>query len=104
MTKLGQTNKYKGSDHIEDLEKYLGKGIIDYVLVNSRKPRRETLEKYEKFDEHPVVDDLLERDYKIVRKNLIKNSLVESSQSDILRRSYVRHDSTKLAKEIMAIV
>ena len=70
---------------------------------DSKKPKKETLEKYEKYGENPVADNL-NGEFEVIRKSLIKNSLVESSQSDVLRRSYVRHDSNKLAREIMTIL
>jgi uncharacterized cofD-like protein len=43
MTKYGQTTNYSAKEHLEDLEKYLGKNVIDYILLNTKKPRRETL-------------------------------------------------------------
>lgn len=104
MTKLGQTTDYTASDHMKDLESYLGENIIDYILVNSKKPKKETLERYEEYKEYPVEDDLSEKSYKVVRQNLIKDAIVDPNQNDTLRRSYIRHDSAKLAKQIIEIV
>ena len=40
MTKFGQTTNYSARDHTEDLERYIGKGVIDIVLVNNERTAR----------------------------------------------------------------
>ena len=105
MTKYGQTTYYSAKDHVKDLEKYLGKGIIDFILINSKMPKGKTLLWYKQFEEYPVKDDLENpKSYQIFRKNLIRDFLISESASDELRRSIIRHDSLKLAKEIMEII
>ncbi len=106
MTKYGQTTDYTAKDHVEDLQKYIGKSVLDVVLVNKRTPKKETLAWYLDFDEHQVIDDLAEAedDLKVIRKNLIKDVVLKKYPSDSLRRSIIRHDSQKLAKAIMEIM
>lgn len=105
MTKHGQTTHYSAKDHIADVEKYLGKSILDYVVVNTKRPRKETLSWYQEFEEYPVTDDLNEtKQYKIIRENLIKDIVVKNTDHDILRRSIIRHDPEKLAKEVIKII
>lgn len=105
MTKYGQTTQYSAKNHIEDLEDYLGKGVLNYVLINSKKPRKSTLAWYREFEEHPVVDDLRETNkFTIIRRNLIRDIIVRINPSDVLRRSIIRHDPEKLATEIMNII
>ena len=103
MTKYGQTTNYTAKDHLEDLEKYLGKNILDYILVNKKGPNKEALTWYKQFQEIPVIDNL-EDDPKIIRTSLIKDVVFKKNQSDLLKRSIIRHDSDKLAKEIVEIV
>lgn len=105
MTKYGQTTHYKATDHIEDLEKYLGKNILTSVLVNSKSPTKKTLAWYKDFDEEPVIDNLdeLNRGFKIFRLDLLKNVLIGKSSSDSLKRSIIRHDPEKLASTIMSL-
>lgn len=104
MTKYGQTSKYGAKKHIAELEKYLGHGVIDFVLVNSKKPKKTVLSWYEEYDEFPVKDDLSEKNsFRIVRKDLIRDVFVSQNTSDKLRRSIIRHDSRKLANEVMEI-
>lgn len=104
MTKYGQTSGFSAKDHVDEIEKYLGKGVIDYVLINSKKPKKAVLSWYEEYDEYPVKDDLEENDYKIVKADLIKDVVISQSASDALKRSIIRHDSKKLADVVMKIV
>lgn len=105
MTKYGQTTRYSAKEHLDDLEKYLGKNIIEYILINSKLPRRKTLSWYEDFEEFPVKDDLdSPKKYKVIRKNLIKDLLIPKNSADDLRRSIIRHDSERLAAEIVSII
>ena len=50
--------RHTAKDHVEDLEKYIGKNQLDVILVNKKTPKKETLAWYKDFDEHPVEDDL----------------------------------------------
>jgi uncharacterized cofD-like protein len=105
MTKYGQTTRHTAKNHVEDLKQYIGENQLDAVLVNKKTPKKETLAWYKDFDEHQVEDDLGERkEFQIVRKNLIKDVVVDAEPSDGLRRSIIRHDSEKLAKAIMEIL
>jgi hypothetical protein len=87
-----------------DLEKYLGEGVIDYILVNSKLPSNPTLSWYEEFGEAPVADDLKDEEYKVVRKSLIKDVIIKANKNDALRRGIIRHDPDKLAKELIQII
>lgn len=105
MTKYGHTSGYGAKKHLEELEKYLGKGVIDYVLINSKKPKKAVLSWYGEYDEFPVKDDLEENSsYKVFRKDLIKDVIITQNASDSLKRSIIRHDSKKLAAEVMEII
>jgi len=104
MTKFGQTNDFKTSDYIAELNKYLGKNCIDIVLINnSNKFPKGILKRYKREGAIPVVDDistLKNCKSKIVKKSLISKKVYIKPQSDALIRSLIRHDSDKLAKAI----
>lgn len=105
MTKYGQTSSYSAKDHLDDIEKYLGKEIINYVLINSKKPRESTLSWYREYEEYPVSDNLKETDrYSLIRENLIRDIIVKANSGDVLKRSIIRHDPERLAFEIMKII
>jgi 2-phospho-L-lactate transferase/gluconeogenesis factor (CofD/UPF0052 family) len=48
MTKHGETNKFEVEDFVRVIEKYIGKGEIDYILVNSASIRPDLVQKYAK--------------------------------------------------------
>ncbi|MEK6951463.1 MAG: gluconeogenesis factor YvcK family protein [Nanoarchaeota archaeon] len=105
MTKFGQTTKYSAQTHIKDLEKYLGKGVIDIVLINTQKPSLTTLEWYKANKEVLVHDDIGEdNDFKVYRANLIKNLVINTNPIDDVPRSIIRHEPNKLASKIISII
>ena len=74
-------------------------------MLNSKKPKKTVLSWYEEYDEFPVNDDLEENgEYKVIRKDLIKDVIITHNESDKLRRSIIRHDSKKLAGEVIDII
>lgn len=106
MTRFGQTDGFTASDHINELEKYLGVGVIDYCLVNKRGTiPKSALAWYKKNDTIPVRDDLGARnDPKILRRNLASSSQYEKVSSDQLVRSLIRHDPDRLARAIVSLL
>lgn len=104
MTKYGQTTSYLASNHVADLEKYTGKDVLDVILVNTKAPRKEALRWYSDFGETPVQDNLNAKKYRIIRANLIKDTLLVLEKADTLKRSIIRHDPEKLAREVMKLV
>lgn len=101
MTKSGQTTNFKASDHLKDLEKYLGRKV-DYVLVNNGKISEEILKTYHKYDEIEVVNDIQD-EYEIIEADFVDNSEAKKDASDILYRSILRHDSGKVAEVLNKI-
>lgn len=96
MTKYGETNNFKASDFVKTLEKYLGKGVIDYVLINSQKPKAKYLKKYLKEKAQLVVFD---------KKNFTNGKKYEIITARLLREGpLLRHDPLKLARAISKIV
>lgn len=106
MTRFGQTDKFSASDHLTELEKYLGEGIFDYCLINKKGTiPNKAIAWYKKHDVEPVKDDLDDRnDLKVVRGNYVSGKFYIKSDSDKLTRSIIRHDSNKLAKGLLKIL
>lgn len=95
MTKYGETNKFTAEDFFATLEKYLGKGVIDYFLVNIEKPKNCYLDKYNK-----EKAELVKYDKKIL-SSWKKPKVIFAR---LLRQGpLLRHDSKKLAKVISNI-
>lgn len=104
MTKYGQTYNYTASDHIKALEAYIDKSL-NYVMRNNESFLQPILEKYKEMNEFPVVDDLEKTSYyTVIRKPVISEQTIEKSKSDTLVRSLIRHDSDKLATELVKLL
>lgn len=107
MTKIGQTQGFKASDFVNELQRYLGSAHFDYVIVNNKLPDKKLLEWYKKTAEADfIVDDLtssLLPNTKIIREDLLCKTKYEQAISDRVKRSLIRHDSDKLAKTLVRI-
>jgi len=103
MTKSGQTTGYKASDHIKDLNSYLGRNP-DYVLINSSAIPDDILQSYKRYNEEVVVNDLKNSSFEIIKTELIDNQPAEKNKSDILYRSILRHDSKKVGEVLKKII
>lgn len=105
MTKFGQTTHYKASDHVADINKYLGRNVLDCVLVNTTKPDKKSLRWYTQHKEEPVTDDLPDSNgYKVIRADLLSVTKAKKADADALRRSFIRHDPEKLAKVVISLL
>jgi len=101
MTRYGQTSGFTAKNHIEVLEEYIGKNCLDYVLINSGSIPQGALKKYEEANEFKVDDDLGGDYFKIIRSDILSRREIKKIPGDSLKRSFIRHDSDKLAKAIM---
>lgn len=90
MTKFGETNNFKASDLVKEIENYLGKDILDCIIVNNSEYDKNLLTKYEEEKAYPVIVDNIK--YKTISADLITKPIL------------IRHDSHKLANEIIGIL
>jgi 2-phospho-L-lactate transferase/gluconeogenesis factor (CofD/UPF0052 family) len=102
MNRKGQTSKFKVSDYLNEMERFIGEDIFDYVLVNNQNPPQALIEVYAE-EGDLIVNDL--KDDRVRQANLlgeIKGG--QGVKKDLIKRSLIRHDSKKLAQELMKIV
>ncbi len=103
MTKWGQTNGLSAQQHVELIEKYLGRGVLDFVVINSAKIPEQALKKYaEKHKAFPVEGDV--KSVKIINADLLSEKTFEQKKSDLQNRSIIRHDPDKLADNLMRLI
>jgi len=100
MNRRGQTSKYKVSDYMTEMERFIGEDIFDYILVNNQNPPKELIELYSE-EGDLVINDL--KDDRIRLAPLL-GELKQGVKKDLIKRSLIRHDSKKLAQELMNIV
>lgn len=107
MTKRGQTDGFKASDFVDEMYKYLGGNVFDYIIINNRSLDQEIVDWYKKEDNvDPVVDDLDEKDHTgttIIRADLLSEALFEQNMVDRVKRSLLRHDPAKIGNIITEI-
>lgn len=96
MSRHMQTDTMKASDYVAGIEAHIGKKI-DRIIINSGNISPQLLTVYKKHHEFPVADDLQD-DNRVERADIISSEEVEFETADDLQRSYLRHDSEKLAK------
>jgi len=104
MTKTGQTTGYGLSQHVMELSRYLGRAP-DVVIANDTPLPNDLLGRYADAAEYPVVVDLETNDStKVTVCDVLANEEVTTTSGDTLKRSLIRHDSHKLANQIVALV
>lgn len=94
MTKFGETNNFTGEKFIKEVENYLGKDVLDFVIFNNKKPTKKNALRYRKRKAYPVKyrkESFENKKIKIVEKDLIKNG------------EFIRHDCQKIAKAIYSL-
>jgi len=95
MTQPGETDNFTVNDHIQTLEKYLGKNSIDAVIATTNNINDELLDKYATEEQKdPVIIDY---------ENIIKENY-ELLEGDLLTTSdgTIKHDSLKLSSIIFS--
>lgn len=107
--KQGHTENFILDDYVDSINNHLGNRRIDFVVFNTRNPGKKLIEKYAKKGESLVKfhENLKpERNYKIIRADILSGKKPKYGQADVLagKRSFIRHDSDKLAKVLMMIL
>lgn len=95
MTQPGETDNFTVNDHVQTLEKYLGKNTIDAVIATNTKVSNEVLNKYATEEQKDPV--------RIDYENIIKETY-ELLEGDLLTTAdgTIRHDSLKLSSIIFS--
>ena len=102
MNKHGHTTNFKAGDYLREIKRFVGKDVFDYIIVNNSKLPEELIQLYET-EGDPVENDLIP-DPRVIAADVLSNETVPLQKTDTLKRSLIRHDSRKLAEELMKIV
>jgi len=107
--KKGQTDNFTAHDYADKIYEYIGSNRIDIILANSGIPNSNLLEKYsEQEGDGTLVENKKcgYKDCKVCLANIVSASEPEKVEGDSIAstRSFIRHDSDELAREIMNIV
>ncbi|MEL7431928.1 MAG: gluconeogenesis factor YvcK family protein [Chlamydiota bacterium] len=101
MNRKGQTTGYRVSHYLSELVQFLSKDVFDYIFVNNGMPPQDLIERYSEEGEL-VSNDM--QDSRVILADFL-GPLEEKQKNDLIKkRSLIRHDSKKLAQEIIKIV
>ncbi|MCD6450496.1 MAG: uridine diphosphate-N-acetylglucosamine-binding protein YvcK [Thermotogaceae bacterium] len=98
MTQPGETDGMKLSDHIKEVEKYMGKKI-DVAIVNSGIPPANILKRYEREGYYPV-----KLDVENVKRMLVMEPMIKLEKDIFDGKIKLRHDPDKLASVVVGLI
>lgn len=107
VTKQGQTEGFTVSDHVAEIERFVGSPFLDYVIYNHQQPDPSVRKRYKAEKAFPVKVDktaLSRAHYKAIGENFL-GPMASRNKADVLlvNRSLIRHETSALAKIIMEI-
>lgn len=108
--KKGQTENFDVDRYVKEINSYLGGPRIDFVIFPFDKPREDLQKKYEKREGKNSIVKLnmhnsISRNYKIVQADVLNKMTIKKNKEDKIAdtRSFIRHDSDRLANVILSI-
>lgn len=100
-TKKGQTQEMSAKDIVLEIEKYLDRKV-DYIVLNNKKIDSKIKKNY--FNGEKEIANDFKNDSRIILTDLIDKNIFKKDKGDKLVRSFLRHDSKKLANIIYKII
>ncbi len=107
MTQKNHTDNFKVTDFVKKIEEYTYKNIFDYVIYNTKKPKKEFLQYYSNEGEKLVkVDEENFKNFKakFIGEKLISEKIPKKVEGDKIIRALIRHDPYKTASIIYEII
>lgn len=92
MTKWGETNGFNAVDFIDAVERYVGKNVLDYAIINTKRPSADRIRLYEK------------ESAKFVEQGNIPHKPTAVLGDFVRARGFVRHDPDRLAKVLVSLL
>jgi uncharacterized cofD-like protein len=99
VTQPGQTDGFDLSKHVATIERYIGKGILDYAIINSRQPPSDILDRYIQDDAHFVCPQGYVGDIQLICEDVMEDIKVKRILWE--KQDLIRHDPDKLAKVLI---
>lgn len=106
--KKGLTEGFNSNDYVTVVEKYLLGRTVDILICNTSKPSKELALRYEEQEGKGmfVENKKGKRQYRVIGDNFLDNETYRVKKGDSLAhtRSFIRHDSDKLASAIIECI
>lgn len=105
MTKYNQTHNFTSTDFVEELKKYLGRYPDTVIVNNDFSPTGIDTAQYSEEQWQMVQDTTTDTlPYRVIREKLwLEGQEFRRVSSDIVPRSFIRHDPEKLAEVIVGV-
>ncbi len=100
----GQTIGFSAKDHVDFIEKYLGKGVIDYIILNNKRPSKNILDRYWEKDKCKLVENDLQEDPRLIERDLLLENKDNRNRKGKHDLDLVRHDPKKIVKAVLDLV
>jgi uncharacterized cofD-like protein len=106
MNKAGHTDGYAVRDYVDGVERFIGKGRVNFVTYNNRMPEAELLDRYGEEGKSlvPVAaddEDFTDVTFRPLPADLIDRRPFVEKPGDPIRRTFIRHDPDVLAALII---
>ncbi len=106
MNKAGHTDGFTVSDYVAEIERFIGKGRVNFATFNNRMPEKDLLERYGEEGKSLVAvaaedEDFSEVSFRPLPADLISSRPFVQKAGDPLRRTLIRHDPDVLAALIV---
>lgn len=104
VTKPGQTDKFTVRNYVDEIERFAGCRFVEFVLYNSTHPTKSLLSKYANENEYAVEVGSKTNRFQLISADLLSNKIARQDPNDrIIRRTLIRHDSDKVARQLMRL-
>ncbi|MGH7234126.1 MAG: gluconeogenesis factor YvcK family protein [Candidatus Saccharimonadales bacterium] len=108
VNKPAQTLNWHVVDYVHEIENYIGKSTIDYVLYNNKLPSKQLLLKYAEDKEFPVgitKPRFSEVKTKVIGAPLVARKIHSHDPADkLIRRTLIRHDAPEVSRQLTKLV
>lgn len=109
VNKRGHTDGFTLDAYVAELHRFLGQERVDFVTFNTRRPTSALLKRYREVNGElvPFVpEEYPKRRYRVLRADFLSRQTLPRVKADKIAstRSFIRHDSEKLAQALMMIL
>jgi uncharacterized cofD-like protein len=108
VNKPNHTHEYAVHDYAQEIERFSGKGVLDYVFFNVDTPSSGLLKKYAVDEEYPVVINeaaLKRASYQSVAGRFLSHAHHARNPNDkFIKRSLIRHDGEAVAEALLKLL
>ena len=109
VNKAGHTTGFTAERYAAEINRFIGANRIDYIILNTAVPEEHLVELYQQEGETVVVSDKHNHAgrYQVVEVDILQQTKVvhqKSAEALGVRRTYIRHDTQKLAQVLIDIL